>query len=112
MYGNVLVDPTAKVHPNSVIGPNVVIGPGCVVEEGVRLKNTTLLKNSKVRENSWISETIVGWHSQIGRWVRIEGVTVFGEDVQIKDEIYINQIFVLPHRAVNTSQPTKGTIIM
>lgn len=81
VYGNVLVDATAKVHPNSVIGPDVVIGPGCVVEEGVRLKHTILLKNSKVRENSWVSETIVGWQSQIGRWVRVEGVTVFGEDV-------------------------------
>lgn len=90
VYGNVLIDPTAEVHPNSVIGPDVVIGPGCVVHEGVRLKNTILLKNSRVKENSWINETIVGWNSTVGKWVRIEGVTVFGDDVQVKDEIYIN----------------------
>lgn len=29
IYGNVLIDPTAKIHINCVIGPDVVIGPGC-----------------------------------------------------------------------------------
>ena len=81
IYGNVLIDPTAKIHSNCVIGPNVVIGPGCSVAEGVRLKNVVLLKNSKVMDSSWICDTVVGWNSTIGKWVRIEGVSVFGDDV-------------------------------
>ena len=37
--------------------------------------------------------------------VRMEGVTVLGEDVQIKDELYINGARVLPHKAISVSYP-------
>jgi mannose-1-phosphate guanylyltransferase len=43
-----------------------------------------------VKENSWLSKTIVGWNSVIGRWCRVEGVTVFGENVKVRDELYVN----------------------
>mgnify|MGYP006940072120 CR=1 FL=1 len=37
----------------------------------------------------------------------MEGVTVLGEDVQIKDELYINGAKVLPHKEIsgNISEP-------
>jgi mannose-1-phosphate guanylyltransferase len=46
-----------------------------------------LLKGSIIKSHSWINESIVGWNSTVGKWVklilkvRIEGTTVLGEDV-------------------------------
>ncbi|KAF1326186.1 Mannose-1-phosphate guanyltransferase beta, partial [Globisporangium splendens] len=110
--GNVLVDPTAVIGEGCLIGPNVVIGPGCVIEDGVRLSRTTLLRGVTVRANSWIHSSIIGWGSTIGRWCRIEGITVVGEDVQVKDEKFINGGLILPHKAISTNIPEPGTIVM
>jgi mannose-1-phosphate guanylyltransferase len=43
--------------------------------------------------------------------VRIEGVTVLGEDVTVSDELYINGAKVLPHKSLSESVPT-SVIIM
>jgi mannose-1-phosphate guanylyltransferase len=43
--------------------------------------------------------------------VRIEGVTVLGEDVTVKDELYLNGARVLPHKSISDSVP-EPTIIM
>ncbi len=40
-----------------------------------------------MRDHAWLHSTIVGWKSTIGRWTRLEGVSVLGEDVQISDEV-------------------------
>ena len=98
--GNVLVDPTAKIGKNCRIGPNVTIGPGVVVGDGVRLQRCVLLQNSKVKDHAWVKSTIVGWNSTVGRWARLENVTVLGDDVTIGDEIYVNGGSVLPHKSI------------
>lgn len=43
---------------------------------------------------------------------RIEGITVVGEDVQVKDEKFINGGLILPHKAISTNIPEPGTIVM
>jgi mannose-1-phosphate guanylyltransferase len=43
--------------------------------------------------------------------VRIEGVTVTGEDVTISDELFINGAKVLPHKSLGENVPSP-TIIM
>ena len=40
-----------------------------------------------MRDHAWLNTTIVGWKSSVGRWARLEGVSVLGEDVQISDEV-------------------------
>jgi len=99
----VLVDPSAKIGENCVIGPNVTIGPNCVIEDGVRLRDTTILEGSTIRSNSWINRCIIGWQSSVGKWVRMENVSVLGEDVHIRDELYINGGSILPHKTISTS---------
>lgn len=99
----VLVDPSAKIGENCVIGPNVTIGPNCVIEDGVRLRDTTVLEGSIIRSNSWINRSIIGWQSSVGKWVRMENVSVLGEDVHIRDELYINGGSILPHKTISTS---------
>ncbi|KAI8927163.1 nucleotide-diphospho-sugar transferase [Entophlyctis helioformis] len=100
--GTVLVDETAKIGKGCKIGPNVVIGPGVVIGDGVRLNKCTIMRGSTIKDNAWVKNSIVGWYSTVGRWARLDGVTVLGEDVHIKDEIYTNGATVLPHKSVGT----------
>ncbi|KAK7991850.1 mannose-1-phosphate guanyltransferase [Apiospora sp. TS-2023a] len=109
--GNVMVDPSAKIGKNCRIGPNVVIGPGCVIGDGVRLQRCTLLPNSKVKDHAWVKSTIVGWNSTVGKWARLENVTVLGDDVTIGDEIYVNGGSVLPHKSIKANVDVPAIIM-
>ncbi|KAL8392295.1 hypothetical protein RB595_002476 [Gaeumannomyces hyphopodioides] len=109
--GNVLIDPTAKIGKNCRIGPNVTIGPNVVIGDGVRLQRCVLLSGSKVKEHAWVKSTIVGWNSTVGRWARLENVTVLGDDVTIGDEIYVNGGSVLPHKSIKTNVDVPAIIM-
>ena len=43
--------------------------------------------------------------------VRMENVSVLGEDVIIKDELYINGGRILPHKAISESVPDPSIIM-
>jgi len=111
VVGNVLVDPTAKIGVNCRIGPNVSVGPGVVIEDGACVKRSTLLRDARIKSHSWLDSCIIGWKSVVGKWVRLENVTVLGEDVIIKDELYINGGKVLPHKAISNSVPEPQIIM-
>ncbi|XP_058807385.1 mannose-1-phosphate guanyltransferase beta [Phymastichus coffea] len=111
VVGNVLIDPTAKIGKDCRIGPNVTIGPGVTLSDGCCVKRTTILRDAIIREHSWLDKCIVGWKSIVGRWVRMENTTVLGEDVIVKDELYINGGQVLPHKSISSSV-TEPQIIM
>lgn len=98
--GNVMVDPSAKIGKNCRIGPNVTIGPNVVIGDGVRIQRSVLLDGSRVKDHAWVKSTIVGWRSTIGKWARLENVSVLGEDVTIGDEIYVNGGSILPHKSI------------
>ena len=108
--GNVLIDPSAKIGKNCKIGPNVTIGPNVVIGDGVRLQRSVLLQGSKVKEHAWVKSTIVGWNSNIGRWARLENVSVLGDDVTIGDEIYCNGASVLPHKSIKQNVDGEYTV--
>jgi mannose-1-phosphate guanylyltransferase len=103
MVGPNLVDESAKIGKDCSIGPNVTIGPNAVIGDGVRLKNCVIMDGVRVGNNSWISDSIVGWKSSVGRWVRMQNVSVLGEDVHIADELYVNGGKVLPHKSLSAS---------
>jgi len=111
VVGNVLVDPTAKIGQGCRIGPNVTIGPNCVIEDGACIKRSTILEGAIIKSHAWLDSCIVGWCSTVGRWVRMEGITVLGEDVIVKDEIYINGGQVLPHKSIQSSVPEPQIIM-
>ena len=41
----------------------------------------------------------------------MENVTVLGEDVMVKDEIYINGGYILPHKSIAESVPDSQIIM-
>lgn len=103
IVGNVLVHETAKVGEGCLIGPDVAIGPGCVVESGVRLSMCTVMRGARIKKHACVSSSIVGWHSTVGQWARVENMTILGEDVHVCDEIYSNGGVVLPHKEIKSS---------
>ncbi|KAH8666683.1 nucleotide-diphospho-sugar transferase [Xylariales sp. PMI_506] len=109
--GNVMIDPTAKIGKNCRIGPNVVIGKDVVIGDGVRLQRCTLLPGSKVKDHAWVKSTIVGWNSIVGKWARLENVTVLGDDVTIGDEIYVNGGSILPHKSIKANVDVPAIIM-
>ncbi|KAA6411040.1 MAG: mannose-1-phosphate guanyltransferase [Lasallia pustulata] len=109
--GNVLVDPSAKIGKNCRIGPNVTIGPNVVIGDGVRLQRCVLLAGSKIKDHAWVKSTIVGWNSTIGRWARLENVSVLGDDVTIGDEIYVNGGSILPHKSIKQNVDVPAIIM-
>jgi mannose-1-phosphate guanylyltransferase len=110
--GNVLVDETASIDPTAIVGPNVVVGPRCKIGKGCKISNTTLLADSKVDSYTLIDGSIIGWKSTIGKWCRITNLAVIAEDVQVKDESYLNGTKVLPHKGVAGVYPNVDTILM
>lgn len=109
--GNVLIDPSAKIGKNCRIGPNVTIGQDVVVGDGVRLQRCVLLAGSKVKDHAWIKSTIVGWNSVVGKWARLENVSVLGDDVSIADEIYVNGGSILPHKSIKANVDVPAIIM-
>ena len=112
ILGGCMIHPTAKVSPISKIGPNVTIGENCVIKDGVRLRNCAILSDTVINEHSIIMNTIIGWKNVIGSWVRIENYSVFGEDVKVKDELFINGTIVLSHKVITENDYEPGNIIM
>ncbi|KAK2597652.1 hypothetical protein N8I77_012427 [Diaporthe amygdali] len=111
VHGNVMIDPSAKIGNNCKIGPHVTIGPGVVIGDGVRLQQCVLLKGSKVKDHAWVKKTIVGWNSTVGKWARLENVTVLGDDVTVGDEIYVNGGSVLPHKSIKANVDVPAIIM-
>lgn len=107
----VVIHPTAKVGHGCVIGPNVAIGPNCVVGEGNRLQHTALLEGVEVANSSWFHKTIIGWHSRVGSWCRLQNISVLGEDVVVSDGLYINGGKILPHKEIKESVPEPAVIL-
>ncbi|ESO90736.1 hypothetical protein LOTGIDRAFT_227532 [Lottia gigantea] len=111
IVGNVLIDPSAKIGNNCRIGPNVTIGPGVIIEDGVCIKRCTLLRDAHIKSHSWLESCIIGWKCTVGNWVRMENVSVLGEDVIVKDELYINGGRILPHKSISDSVPNPQIIM-
>lgn len=101
--GCVLIDPTATVGAGCVLGPNVTIGPRCSIGPGCRIANSAVLDNTKVEGSCFINGSIIGWNNHIGGWSRIENLSVLGDDVYVRSELYLNGAKVLPNKGITTS---------
>lgn len=49
----------------------MIIGENVVVEEGACIARTTILSSAHIKSHSWIQNSIIGWKSTIGKWVRL-----------------------------------------
>uniref|UniRef100_A0A1D1YID8 mannose-1-phosphate guanylyltransferase n=1 Tax=Anthurium amnicola TaxID=1678845 RepID=A0A1D1YID8_9ARAE len=111
IIGNVLIDDSVKIGEGCLIGPDVVVGPDCVIESGVRLSSCTLMKGVRVKSSSHITGSIIGWHSTIGESVHVNSMAVLGEDVHVRDTMFLKGVVVLPHKEIK-SHFMKPEIVM
>lgn len=101
--GNVLLDPSAKIGKDCVLGPDVCIGEGCEIGDGVRLNHCVVMNGVVIKNFAKCSNSIIGWRSKVGKWGRVENNCVMGENVEIKDEVYVNGAIILPHKEIKAS---------
>ncbi|CAG5128834.1 unnamed protein product, partial [Candidula unifasciata] len=73
VLGDVFIHPTAVVHPTAVLGPNVTIGRDATVAAGARVRETIVLEGALLEAHCCVLYSIVGWHSTVGAWARVEG---------------------------------------
>ena len=64
-----------------------------------------------MKDHAGVKSTIVGWNSRIGKWARTDGITVMGDDVEIKNEIYVNGAKVLPHKSISANVEHESIIM-
>lgn len=83
-----------------------------MVGPGTKIYNATIMSGTKIQGYSVIQGSIIGWNNTIGQWSRIDGLTVTGEDVQLKEETYLNGTIICPHKGVAGSYPNAGTIVI
>jgi len=120
IVGNVLIDPTATIHPTAKLGPNVSIGANVTIGPGVRIKNSIILDKVDIKAHACLHFAIVGWHSIVGKWARLEGqpnylvdipgITILGTGVSVANEVVVRTSIVLPHKDLGTD--TKSQIIL
>lgn len=103
----VIVHQSAEVDPSAQLGPNVVVGEGCRIEAGVRIRNATIHAGTTIKAYSLITDSIIGWKSNIASWSRITDMTVTGENVNIKEEAHLKNVKILPHVVVTGSHQDK-----
>jgi len=119
IVGSVVIHPSSIVHPTAKLGPNVFISAGAKIGPGVRVANSIILDNVEVKERACILYSVLGWHSIVGKWARVEGindpkanftndsqnigVSIIGEGVCIGNEVMVRRCIVLPHKEINTT---------
>jgi mannose-1-phosphate guanylyltransferase len=111
IIGNVLIDPTAIVEEGAVLGPDVTIGPYCVIKNGCRISRSAIMEGAVVGEHSLIFDSLIGWKSHVGRWCRIVNFSVFGADVTVADELFVNGGIVCPNKKITADVPEKQVLL-
>lgn len=115
----VFIHPTAHVDPTAKLGPNVSIGPQATVGRGARVKESIVLESAEIKHDACVMYSIVGWHSKVGAWARVEGtptpvgshstsivkngvkvqaVTILGKECGVNDEVRVQNCVCLPYK--------------
>lgn len=111
VIGNVVIHPSAKIENDCVIGPNVVIGKNVVIKKGVKIENSVILDGSIINDYAFIDSSIIGWNCKVGKWVKFIGLSILGEDVNVKDTVLINKSIILPNLTIKENTK-EGSIIL
>lgn len=83
-----------------------------VLKEGVRIKDTVVMGKCVINESAYVEGSIIGWRSKIGKWARIDGLCILGEDVTISQEVLLaSQTIILPNVTVKNNTKS-GSIIL
>ena len=82
------------------------------MKSGARIKNSVIMEKALIKEHAYIDGSIVGWRCKVGKWTRLESLTILGEEVIVSDEVFLNGTIVLPNVGIKTSIINAGMIIL
>jgi len=107
VYGCVLVHPTAVIDAGCSLGPNVTLGANVHVGPCCRIHHAAIFERSTIGAGAFIAHSIIGWECKVGSWSRVENGCVFGIDVEVKPEVVLQNVQVLPNKEVKESATDK-----
>ncbi len=106
------IDENVHISKEAEIGPYAIILRGCKIGPSVRITNSVILEGVTVEKGSYITGSIIGEYTYIGKWVRIENGTVIGDYTYIADNVFIAKgTKIGPHREINESIYKENVII-
>lgn len=109
----VFIGKNVKVKKGTVIGPNAIIGQHSILGPSTRVLNSLLMDKVITEGASFIEDSIVGDRTYIGKWVRISAGSVLGDEVVIKDGVFIaKRTVILPYKEVSRSIEKEGQVIL
>lgn len=89
-----------EIGEGASIGPYAVLGSGVKIGKYSRVKNSVLMRSVVVEPGSYISGSVVGEESYIGRWTRIVDA-IIADGVYVKDEVKVGRNAAIgPNREV------------
>ena len=87
---------------------NSIAQLAAILNNWMEMSNREMGKSNSTLNIHWnkiIKNKLKSWK------VRMENVTVLGEDVIVKDEIYVNGGYILPHKSISDSVPEPKIIM-
>ncbi|KAL0268220.1 UNVERIFIED_CONTAM: hypothetical protein PYX00_010246 [Menopon gallinae] len=132
IIGDVYIHPTACIDSTAVLGPNVSVGKDAVIGPGVRVRESIILSGAVLLDHCLVLHSIIGCHTQIGKWSRVEGtpcdpnpnkpfakmdnpplfnndgrlnpsITILGCSVNVPSEVILLNSIVLPNKELSRS---------
>ncbi len=96
----VYIADNVEIGEGASVGPYAVLGSGVKIGKHSRIKNSVLMRSVTVEPGSYISGSVVGEESYIGRWTRIVDA-VIADGVYVKDEVKVGRNAAIgPNREV------------
>ena len=101
------------VDSESVIGPFTIINHGCKIGRFTKISKSILLGNVIVEGSSLIMKSIIGERCYIGKWVRVSEDSVIGDEVVVRDCVYIaRNVVILPYKELTSSVMKEGDVVL
>lgn len=110
IIGKVTSEEGCLIEEGALVGPNVVLGKNVTIKSGARVRDSVILSGVTLENHCFVEGSIIGWNSIIGKWARIKGLSILGEDVNIASEVSVEEGIILPNVAVKSD--VKKNIIM
>jgi len=109
----VYIGKNVVIEEGSVIGPEVIIGRGSVIGPNTRILSSVIMSNVVTEGASFISGSIIGDKTYLGRWVWVSDGNVLGDDVVVKDGVYLARgVKILPYKEITSSIYEEGKVVL
>lgn len=74
----------SRVDPSSTIGPYVTLGRRVAIEAKVRIRDAIVFDDAVIGSEAVVEDSVVGQGALIGRGIRLEGLTLVGDEAVIE----------------------------